>query len=170
MLPRGCGRSTASPLGDISASSGESERPHWTAYAFGDTVANFVSVPLRPPRLSGIPCTVAAVRSILAALLSALLLASHHTALTHALWHQTHDSGRHASAAVEPKSTHEHDEDIGQLCAFDAMLGQLLSGGATETTLQLHPGTAANVCYGAPPRLGALASIQPRSRGPPTPL
>jgi hypothetical protein len=113
---------------------------------------------------------VPAVRSILVALLSALLLASQHTALTHELWHQTHKSGQHDSVAVEFKHTHEHDEDIGQICAFDTMLGQLLNGGATAAALELRHGSAPDACYVAPPHLRALASIQPRSRGPPTPL
>jgi hypothetical protein len=109
------------------------------------------------------------LRSILLALLGALLLVSQHTAVTHALWHQAHGSEQHAPvgvAATDPNE-HGHDADSSPLCAFDAMLGQVLYGGVTASALDVHSAQGSDSIVCATPQLLASTPVQPRSRGPP---
>lgn len=108
------------------------------------------------------------VRSIVLALLGALLLVSQHTAVTHALWHQAHDAvHHHASTDALASDSHSHDEEAGKLCAFDAMLGQLLDGGGPAGAIDIVHAEALSRAPASDHRLVAHRSIQPRSRGPP---
>ena len=125
-------------------------------------------MPLASRALAGLNDTVIHVRSILLALMSALLLASEHAAVTHALWHQAHDAvGHHSVAAAESGDTHEHDDGAGALCDFHALLGQLLDGGSAAASPCVLPARVALPAPTGVRHLLAVHDIQPRARGPP---
>lgn len=117
-----------------------------------------------------LPRSVTHVRSILLALLGALLLVSQHTAVTHALWHQAHDTVHHATTPAQAGESHDHDDGPGTLCAFDAMLGQMLDGASIAATHDLPPVPAAMHASLDVRHLLATHVVQPRSRGPPIAL
>jgi hypothetical protein len=112
---------------------------------------------------------VAKLRRRLIPLLSALLLFSQHVALTHALWHQVHGLSAQQAAVAGGSQSHGGAK-LGRLCDFDAMLGQLLAGGAVAADTPLPSGDGAQALCGEAPRFAALAETQPRSRGPPSVL
>jgi hypothetical protein len=121
------------------------------------------------PRRSNPIAVVAKSRAYLLALLSALLLFAQHVALTHAVWHQANaPAGSHA-LAERPAPSHD-SRHASALCDFDAMLGQLLAGGAVASAACVLTSPAAHA-FGLDVRhLADLTPIQPRSRGPPLAL
>lgn len=104
---------------------------------------------------------MAKTRRLLLAVLSALLLFSQQVAVTHALWHQTHDA-----VAAAPAHPHEGDH-ASHLCDFDAMLGQLLAGGAIASPSSLALADVAQAPSFDTRQFAAVDTVQPRSRGPP---
>lgn len=101
------------------------------------------------------------------ALLSALLLVSQQTAVTHTLWHQARDAVHPDTPSLLSDASHEHDDDVGTLCAFDAMLGQLLHGGSIAGAVELPALEAGPPVPSSVRHLYARLSVQPRSRDPP---
>jgi len=112
---------------------------------------------------------VAKRRFFLLSLLSALLLFAQHVALTHAVWHQANPPAGSHALAERPAAPHD-SRHASTLCDFDAMLGQLLAGGAVAAAACILTTPAAHA-FGLDVRhLADLTPIQPRSRGPPLPL
>lgn len=122
---------------------------------------------IRSRRRRSNPIAIVAKRRVcLLSLLSALLLFAQHVALTHAIWHQSNAKARSATL-VERHSPPSESRQANPLCDFDAMLGQLLAGGAAASCAAVLAAEGTQPLISEASRLAALAPIQPRSRGPP---
>jgi hypothetical protein len=100
-----------------------------------------------------------------------LLLFAQHTALTHALWHAQAQLSAGEVACATAQVTHDTGApDAAALCAFDAVLGQMLGGVLAGSHAPLPPSAAT----AAPHRLARSSPtpqfLAPLSRGPPSPL
>jgi len=100
-------------------------------------------------------------------LLSALLLFAQQVAATHAVWHQTRGMPIQATAVEKAEKSDDGKQHANPLCSFDAMLGQLLAGGAVAAEARIPAKVDGQAFLREVQHLAALPLVQPRSRGPP---
>jgi hypothetical protein len=107
------------------------------------------------------------VTRLLLQLLCVFLLSAQHVALTHAIWHASHDGVTDALPVSVNKPGESQEGELTALCVFDAVLGQVLGGAApSEHSLTVDPAIAQAVLhYGGGCTVADL--LAPRSRGPP---
>jgi hypothetical protein len=107
-------------------------------------------------------------RRLFLAVCTLLLLLAQHTALTHAVWH--------ALDVTPAEHEHEHEHRPGtpksaegSLCAFHALIGQVLGGGGAPDTPCVLYAPSAKVALVDPGLRVVLAArfLAPLSRGPP---
>ena len=106
-------------------------------------------------------------------LVCALLLFSQHIGLTHAIWHAAEHRPLHEQGYGSAED-HDHGNPASRngsnLCALDAVLGQVLGGAALAGSAFAAEKPLAHAPVHAPAAYATSDTLTPRSRGPPAPL
>lgn len=107
-------------------------------------------------------------RRALLQLVCALLLFAQQIALTHAIWHVSHELPAPEQHVHDRDGGHSQDTEAANLCSFDAAFGQVL-GGAPITTYVFLAHAAGGASALDPQRASATQRfLAPLSRGPPS--